>query len=98
MEKVLTGVVLRACIIDTTIEESIPPERNAPRGTSAVIRSLTDSLKRASNWAIASSSDSWNGLATEFVATCLADQYEVNLGSVSLVATSKDRIVAGGSL
>ena len=38
IEKVLTGEVLASAIAATTADESMPPERNAPRGTSAIIR------------------------------------------------------------
>ena len=34
--------MLCACINATTVEESIPPERKAPSGTSAIIRNLTE--------------------------------------------------------
>ena len=54
MEKVFTGRVLCACIRATTVEESIPPERNAPSGTSAIIRSLTESRSSASSRSTAS--------------------------------------------
>ena len=37
MVNVFTGRVLWTCISATTREESMPPERNAPRGTSAII-------------------------------------------------------------
>ena len=54
MENVFTGRVLCACISATTVEELIPPERNAPSGTSAIIRSLTESRSSASSRSIAS--------------------------------------------
>ena len=41
IEKVFTGCVEAAAISATTIEESTPPERNAPSGTSAIIRRRT---------------------------------------------------------
>src|SRR5262249_49074494 len=37
MVKVRTGRGLCACMSATTVEESIPPERNAPSGTAAAI-------------------------------------------------------------
>ncbi len=54
MEKVFTGRVLCACIKATTVEELIPPDRNAPSGTSAIIRSLTESRSSASSRSTAS--------------------------------------------
>ncbi len=38
IEKVLTGLAASRCISATTSEESMPPERNAPSGTSLIIR------------------------------------------------------------
>ena len=49
MEKVRIGRVLWACIKAATVEESIPPERNAPTGTSASIRRATESRRRVSS-------------------------------------------------
>src|SRR5439155_26491832 len=48
MEKVLTGAGLCLCIKATIREESTPPDKNAPRGTSATIRNFTASLSKAS--------------------------------------------------
>ena len=47
--KVRTGRRLRCCMRATTRLESIPPERNAPTGTSATIRAATASDSTASN-------------------------------------------------
>ena len=48
--------VLFACISATTADESMPPERNAPSGTSAIMRRLTASPSSASSASTASSS------------------------------------------
>jgi len=44
------------CISAVTVEESIPPERNAPSGTSAIICPATEARSRRSNSSAASSS------------------------------------------
>ena len=49
IEKVRTGRVLCACISATTVDESMPPDRNAPSGTSAIMRRLTASRSSASS-------------------------------------------------
>ena len=54
IEQVLTGSALTPAIIATTALESTPPERNAPSGTSAIIRSRTDSRRRSTSSASAS--------------------------------------------
>jgi hypothetical protein len=41
MAKVFTGRGLADCISATVSEESMPPERNAPRGTSEIMRIST---------------------------------------------------------
>ena len=48
-----------ACMMATTVEESMPPERKAPSGTSATICMETASRRRASRAAIASASELW---------------------------------------
>ena len=40
MEKVLTGPELARAIKATTVEESVPPLRNAPSGTSEIKANL----------------------------------------------------------
>ena len=45
----MTGSAESPDIIATTALESTPPERNAPKGTSDIRRSLTDSRKRSIN-------------------------------------------------
>src|SRR5205823_13784743 len=53
MVNVFTGRLLCDCISATTVLESIPPERNAPSGTSAIMRkpiasrSLSSSFDRS---------------------------------------------------
>ena len=56
VKSVLTGRLLCACINATTLEESIPPDKKAPSGTSAIIRNLTAWRKRVSSCSIASPS------------------------------------------
>src|SRR6202162_5107142 len=46
MENVLTGSGECSAIEATTALESMPPLKNAPSGTSAIMRILTDSSKR----------------------------------------------------
>jgi hypothetical protein len=57
MEKVFTGCELSCAIKATIVEESTPPERNAPSGTSEIILSLVDSRKMRRVSASASSSE-----------------------------------------
>jgi len=49
MEKVFTGFELARVIRATTVEESMPPLSNAPRGTSEINRIFTASASRRSN-------------------------------------------------
>src|ERR1700704_6092347 len=56
MEQVTTGSADRPDIIATTALESTPPERNAPKGTSDIMRSFTDSRRRSINSSPASCS------------------------------------------
>jgi hypothetical protein len=53
---VRTGRVLSACISATTVDESMPPDRKAPSGTSAIMRRLTASRSSVSSPSIASRS------------------------------------------
>ena len=46
MVKVRTGRLDSACISATTVDESMPPDRNAPTGTSAIMRRRTESRKK----------------------------------------------------
>ena len=48
IENVLIGTVDCDCINDTIIDESIPPDKKAPIGTSDIILCLTDNFKFAS--------------------------------------------------
>ncbi len=57
MENVFTGWLENFCIKPTMIVESIPPERNAPKGTSATICSRTASESVSLKSAISSSGD-----------------------------------------
>ena len=56
IEQVLTGSADSPAIIATTALESTPPERNAPSGTSEIMRSRTDSRSRATSSSAASCS------------------------------------------
>ena len=98
MVKVLTGRSLWACMSATTAEESIPPDRNAPSGTSASIRILTASRSSASNSSRASAGDPANGSAHPRSTISRADQYASgSAGAAALVAPTLSR-VPGGSL
>jgi hypothetical protein len=57
MEKVLTGELLTSLIRATTVEESTPPERNAPSGTSDISRTRTASRRISRTRSPASSSE-----------------------------------------
>ena len=46
IEQVLTGLAERPAIMATTALESTPPERNAPSGTSEIMRRRMDSSRR----------------------------------------------------
>ena len=54
---VFTGTPVAFCISATTSEESMPPERKAPSGTSEIIRLRTESPRRPSSSSSASSTD-----------------------------------------
>src|SRR5215217_8136061 len=97
MENVFTGRSLWACINATTVDESTPPERKAPRGTSATIRSRTASRSKVSRCSAASASVSVKGAATPRSATSLADQKGTGV-ELYLVDEGRVRIVPGGSL
>ena len=56
MQKVLTGVEAPCCIMATTVDESIPPDKNAPNGTSERILRATDRRISRSSSSIASCS------------------------------------------
>ena len=58
MENVLTGEPVARAMQATTIEESTPPERNAPSGTSDISRSCTAFSTVARTRAAASRSSS----------------------------------------
>ncbi len=81
MENVRIGRVDCACISATTSDESIPPERNAPRGTSATMRSDTERWSNASSCAIASSSLPPKGDAVAFRSALRGSQYELRFTS-----------------
>ena len=57
MEKLRTGRVLDFCISASTVDELMPPDKKAPKGTSAIMRRLTASERSASSSAAASPSE-----------------------------------------
>ena len=75
MLNVLIGRGLCACINATTREESIPPERKAPNGTSATICWATDLRNNAASPSLASSSTPSNGWAVPASTIVSNDQY-----------------------
>ncbi len=81
MVKVCTGRVDWACISATTVDESTPPDRNAPSGTSAIIWAPTASLSKASSASTACAGVPANGVARPAVHCCAADQYLCSTGS-----------------
>ena len=62
---------LCSCISATTSDESMPPDRNAPSGTSAIMRWRTAVESRASSSASASASVRWLTLRAR---TCTGSQ------------------------
>ena len=94
--KVLMGELLARPIRATTVDESIPPERNAPNGTSVRIRSATDCWISRSSSSMASRSVPSNGLLSPSAATERADQYRVVVGSARAALSST--IVPGSTL
>ena len=57
MEQVLTGWFESVAIIATTALESTPPDKNAPSGTSAIMRRRIESFSRSINSSDASVSE-----------------------------------------
>src|SRR6516165_8226212 len=97
MEKVRTGWLACACISATMVEESIPPDRNAPSGTSDKHWRLIAIDSRRCNSAIAS-------FSSEIRAACAAttrsrsDQYGCGAGMVLRSPPTKNVTKdAGGS-
>ena len=64
MVKVLTARADCACISDTTSDESTPPDRKAPSGTSAAICLATASRNNVSSACTASAGEPTNGFAS----------------------------------
>ena len=69
-----TGRALLCCISATTVDESMPPERKAPSGTSATIWPATAARSRRSSSASASSSLPAKGVRWPAAATVAASQ------------------------
>src|SRR5215813_11552944 len=97
MENVRTGCDDCACIRATTVDESTPPDRKTPSGTSAIIRSATASRKRRSRLSTASASEPENGFASPAFTTAFADQKGTGFGDETASARSV-RMQPGGSL
>ncbi len=74
MENVFTGRADCACINATTVDESMPPDRKAPSGTSAIICAPTASFSKVSSWSTACCALPVKGLATPLRMCCSADQ------------------------
>src|SRR4029077_8667042 len=98
MEKVFTGDALTFCISATIVEESTPPERKTPSGTSAVIRILVASLKSSSRYEIASSADPSYRSSTARRVASATDQYEMGSCAVLGSDSFSTSLVPGGSL
>src|ERR1051326_4805744 len=75
MLKVLIGRRLWACITATTNEESMPPERNAPTGTSATICKPTAAFKSRVRYWTASRRLPEKGRSMPALAADQSDQY-----------------------
>ena len=74
MEKVFTGFDDCACISATMVDESMPPDRKAPSGTSATICWPMALRSSASSSRMASASEPCQGAATPATATSASDQ------------------------
>ena len=76
----------------------MPPDRNAPSGTSASIRSFTASRSSESNCAIASPSVQFSGARVPRSATSRADQYATGAAGAPERSPVTVSEVPGGSL
>ena len=90
MAKVFTGVEECRAISAVTTEESIPPDRNAPKGTSDISLILTASESSAFRRSLSSGS----GVSVNFSAPTGRSQYF----SVASAPFSKTSTEAGSSL
>jgi hypothetical protein len=61
--KVRIGRALIDCMSATIVDESMPPDRNAPSGTSAIIWPSSDWRSSRSSASTASAPEPWNGEA-----------------------------------
>ncbi|CFM21367.1 Uncharacterised protein [Bordetella pertussis] len=101
MAKVRTGCALCACIRATTVDESMPPERNAPRLTSDSIWPRTACDTTCSSASIACASDSKRRRSPRpWSAARRADQYTWGSGNSPrrICAASISTQAPGGSL
>src|SRR5271169_106231 len=83
MVNVFTARELCACISATMREESIPPDKNAPIGTSATICSPTDLLNKTSSWLQTVPALAVRELEMPDSATSITDQYRRGSTEVS---------------
>ena len=72
--KVLIGRADCVCINATIVDESTPPERKAPKGTSDIICCLTEVIKSFSSSSLISSILEDKGLFTPYTAVSAKDQ------------------------
>src|SRR5579864_4735439 len=73
---VRTCELLTCCMYETMREESMPPDRNAPKGTSAIIRSRTERRRIVSKRSQVSSSEAASSrLLNKSLMWCCASQY-----------------------
>src|SRR3546814_3563301 len=89
MEKLRTGRDECACISAVTVEESTPPDKKAPSGTSAIMRFWTASPSRASSAETASSSLPAKGTEVPSARAAASDHQASICGSRSEEHTSE---------
>ena len=98
MVNVRTGRLLCACISATIVDESIPPERKAPSGTSATISPRRPRpLSSASNSSATASADR-RGFRIPVLGDCRADPSSSARAGPATRPPATVRIVAGGQL
>src|SRR3546814_19803002 len=85
MVKDWTGFADWDCIMATISEESMPPERNAPSGTSAIIRSATAWFRTASSRSSIASAGPFRQWSTPFEDR--SEERRVGQGGVSTCST-----------
>ena len=98
MVNVLTGRLLCACINATMVDESTPPDRNAPSGTSATICFATASRSNASKRSAASISVPAKGTLASTTAFMFQNATGAGKAPGLTAAVATVRNVPGGSL